>query len=228
MLSQHLVSKPVFDALFEDYAFTECNPVSQVMERTLKNLQDWGLEKETADLEAFYRDVRVCVEGLASAAAKQKIIAELYRRFFRLALADKAKRMGIVHTPTEAVDYVVRSVEDVLQAEFGASLSDEDVHIIDPFVGAGAFITRLLQSSLIRRNDLPRKYRAELHANDIMLLAYYIAAVNIEAAWHDLAEADEYEPFKGIVLADTFQSYEPDDPIDAVLFPRNNARMERQ
>ena len=228
MLSQHLVSRPVFDALFEDYAFIALNPVSRAMQDTLESLEERGLEKETAELDSFYRDVRVCVQGLTSAAARQGIIAELYQRFFQLALEDVAKRMGIVHTPVEVVDYVVRSVEDVLQQEFGASVSDEGVHVIDPFVGTGTFITRLLQSGLIKDADLQRKYEKELHANDIMLLAYYIAAVNIEAAYHDRAGADEYAPFEGIVLTDTFQSAEEGDPMDEALFPRNNARIERQ
>ena len=228
MLSQHLVSRPVFDALFEDYAFTALNPVSRAMQDTLESLEERGLEKETAELDSFYRDVRVCVQGLTSAAARQKIIAELYQRFFQLALEDVAKRMGIVHTPTEVVDYIVRSVEDVLQREFGVSVSDEGVHVIDPFVGTGTFITRLLQSGLIKDGDLRRKYEKELHANDIMLLAYYIAAVNIEAAYHDRADADEYAPFEGIVLTDTFQSAEEGDPMDEALFPRNNERIERQ
>ncbi len=228
MLSQHLVSRPVFDALFEDYAFTQLNPVSQAMQDTLDSLEERGLEKETADLDGFYRDVRVCVQGLTSASARQKIISELYQRFFQLALADVAKRMGIVHTPTEVVDYVVRSVEDVLQSEFGVSVSDEGVHVIDPFVGTGTFITRLLQIGLINDADLRRKYESEMHANDIMLLAYYIAAVNIEAAYHDRANADEYAPFEGIVLTDTFQSAEEGDPMDEALLPRNNARIERQ
>ena len=228
MLSQHLVSRPVFDALFEDYAFIALNPVSRAMQDTLESLEERGLEKETAELDSFYRDVRVCVQGLTSAAARQRIIAELYQRFFQLALEDVAKRMGIVHTPVEVVDYVVRSVEDVLQQEFGASVSDEGVHVIDPFVGTGTFITRLLQSGLIKDADLQRKYEQELHANDIMLLAYYIAAVNIEVAYHDRAGADEYSPFEGIVLTDTFQSAEEGDPMDQALFPRNNARIERQ
>ena len=118
MLSQHLITKPVFDALFEDYAFAQSNPVSQAMQTTLESLQERGLEKETEGLENFYRDVRVCVQGITDAASKQKIIAELYQRFFKLALPDTAARLGIVYTPVEVVDYIVRSVEDVLNREF--------------------------------------------------------------------------------------------------------------
>ena len=228
MLSQHLITKPVFDALFEDYAFAQSNPVSQAMQTTLESLQERGLEKETEGLENFYRDVRVCVQGITDAASKQKIIAELYQRFFKLALPETAARLGIVYTPVEVVDYIVRSVEDVLNREFGASVSDEGVHVLDPFVGTGTFITRLLRSGLIRPEDLNRKYERELHANDIMLLAYYVAAINIESTYHDLADSAEYRPFNGIVLTDTFQSYEEADPMDEFLFPRNNERIERQ
>ena len=228
MLSQHLITKPVFDALFEDYAFAQSNPVSQAMQTTLESLQERGLEKETEGLESFYRDVRICVQGITDAASKQKIIAELYQRFFKLALPETAARLGIVYTPVEVVDYIVRSVEDVLNREFDASASDEGVHVLDPFVGTGTFITRLLRSGLIRPEDLKRKYESELHANDIMLLAYYVAAINIESTYHDLADAAEYRPFNGIVLTDTFQSYEEADPMDEFLFPRNNERIERQ
>ena len=228
MLSQHLITKPVFDALFEDYTFAQSNPVSQAMQTTLESLQERGLEKETEGLESFYRDVRVCVQGITDAASKQKIIAELYQRFFKLALPDTAARLGIVYTPVEVVDYIIRSVEDVLNREFDVSVSDEGVHVLDPFVGTGTFITRLLRSGLIRPEDLKRKYESELHANDIMLLAYYVAAINIESTWHDLAEVEEYHPFNGIVLTDTFQSYEEGNSMDEFLFPRNNERIERQ
>ena len=228
MLSQHLVTKPVFDALFEDYTFAQSNPVSQAMESTLESLQERGLEKETEGLENFYRDVRVCVQGVTDAASKQRIIAELYQRFFRLALPETHKNLGIVYTPIEVVDYTLRSVEDVLEKEFGVSITNEGVHVIDPFVGTGTFMSRLLRSGLVKPEHLKRKYESELHANDIMLLAYYVAAVNIESTYHELVEAEEYNPFNGIVLTDTFQSYEEDDPMDEVLFPQNNDRIEHQ
>ena len=133
-----------------------------------------------------------------------------------------------MYTPVEVVDYIIRSVEDLLNEKFAASLSDEGVHVLDPFVGTGTFITRLMRSEIISPEDLPRKYDEELHANDIMLLAYYVAAINIESTYHDLVDVGEYIPFNGIVLTDTFQSYEEGDPMDEVLFPHNNKRIERQ
>ena len=232
MLSQHLVTKPVFDALFEDYAFAEHNPVSKSMQGMIDSLQERGLEKETVGLEDFYRDVRIRAEGVTTAAGKQQMIAELYERFFRHALPEDVFRsLGIAYTPIQVADYIIHSVEDVLNAEFASSLGDMGVHVIDPFVGTGTFLTRVLQSGYISEADLKRKYGQELHANDIMLLAYYIATINIESTYHELSSTGEYEPFNGIVLTDTFQDVETDNSLptlDDALFRPNNDRIERQ
>ena len=232
LLSQHLITRPVFDALFGGSDFTSHNPVSQVMQRMIGELEGQGLEAETRDLEDFYASVRRRVEGINSAEGRQRVAAELYDRFFQVAFPHDAERLGIVYTPVEIVDCIIRSVAELLREHFGASLGDEGVHILDPFTGTGTFIVRLLQSGLIGPDDLPRKYRWELHANEIMLLAYYIAAVNIENAYGDLLAAQQretaYEPFGGIVLTDTFQSSEAGDRRDTAMFPRNNARIERQ
>jgi predicted helicase len=227
MLAQHLITKPVFDALFEDYSFAENNPVSLVMEDMLDVLHDQNLEQEQQALNSFYESVRIRAEGIDNAEGKQQIITELYEKFFKIAFPRTADKLGIVYTPTEIVDWLLRSVEQVLQTEFGVSVSDEGVHVLDPFTGTGTFITRLLQSGLIRPEDLLRKYTSELHANEILLLAYYIAAINIEAAFHGLAGGN-YVPFGGIVLTDTFQIAESGDVMDEVVFPQNNARVAHQ
>lgn len=239
MLVQHLITKPVFDALFEDYAFSEHNPVSKVMDRMLTTLDGYNLESETEGLEEFYRSVRVRAEGISSAAGKQKIITELYERFFKLAFPRVAESLGIVYTPMEVVDFILRAVNDALQEHFDAKLSDEGVHVLDPFTGTGTFIVRLLQSGLIDPQDLLRKYTQELHANEILLMAYYIAAINIEATFHALQQdqardkgtnPDEvgYEPFGGIVLTDTFQMTEDGDTLDERMFTGNNDRVVEQ
>ncbi|MYE32367.1 MAG: DEAD/DEAH box helicase [Chloroflexi bacterium] len=232
MLSQHLITKPVFDALFGNSEFTSRNPVSQVMEGVLAELEDKGLESETAGLEGFYASVRRRAEGIDNAEGRQRVAIELYENFFRKAFPRDAERLGIVYTPVEIVDFIIRAVADLLREHFDASLGDEGVHILDPFTGTGTFIARLLQSRLIGPEGLRRKYRDELHANEIMLLAYYIAGVNIESAYREALNSAEldaaYEPFSGIVLTDTFQLSEEGDPMDEVFFPRNNARAERQ
>ncbi len=141
------------------------------------------------------------------------------------------EQLGIVYTPVEVVDFIIHSVNDVLKKEFGRSISDENVHILDPFTGTGTFITRLLQSGLIKQEDLKRKYANELHANEIVLLAYYIAAVNIENAYHDqIQETEEYQSFEGIVLTDTFQLGETDESekLFSEMFPKNSERVQAQ
>lgn len=227
MLAQHLITKPVFDALFEGYSFAEHNPVSQVMQGMLDALDRQNLQRETDALEKFYDSVRLRAEGIDNAEGKQKIITELYEKFFKIAFPRDAESLGIVYTPIQIVDFIIRSVESVLRTELGASISDPGVHILDPFTGTGTFIVRLLQSDFIRPEDLLRKYRHELHANEILLLAYYIAAINIEATYHDTSGTD-YVPFNGIVLTDTFQMTETGDTMDEVIFPQNNERVAHQ
>lgn len=227
MLSQHLITKPVFDALFEGYDFAEHNPVSKVMQSMVDTLDDQSLEAETARLDKFYASVRSRAEGIDNAEGKQWIITELYEKFFRLGFKRTTDALGIVYTPVQIVDFILRAANDALGTEFGLSLSDQNVHILDPFTGTGTFIVRLLQSGLIKEADLLRKYSSELHANEIMLLAYYIAAINIEATYHGIAGGD-YHPFDGIVLTDTFQISEDGDISDGDLFPQNNDRITAQ
>ncbi|MTH70098.1 N-6 DNA methylase [Agromyces bracchium] len=232
MLAQHLITRPVFEALFDTYRFSEHNPVAQVMQGMLDALAGSHLEKETEQLEGFYESVRVRAEGIATAAAKQTIVKELYEKFFRTAFAGTSDRLGIVYTPNEIVDFIIHSVDQTLRAEFGSTLSSEGVHVLDPFTGTGTFVVRLLQSGLISPADLTRKYLTELHANEIVLLAYYVAAVNIEETYHALlaehagSDAPDYAPFPGIVLTDTFQMNEDDDEFDSAgVFPENNERV---
>ncbi|MDR8017800.1 DEAD/DEAH box helicase [Ectopseudomonas guguanensis] len=226
MLAQHLVTKPVFDALFDEYSFASHNPMSKAMQGVLDALHEHHLAKEADTLEKFYASVRQRAAGIDNAQGKQKIIVELYDKFFRNAFPKMTERLGIVYTPVEVVDFILHSVNHLLQQEFGQTLGSKGVHIIDPFTGTGTFITRLIQSGLIKPEELPHKYKHEIHANELVLLAYYIAAINIEAAYHGEV-VDEYTPFEGICLTDTFQMYEKDDLVDALL-EDNSARRKRQ
>lgn len=226
MLAQHLITKPVFDALFEDYSFAQHNPMSLAMQGVLDVLQEHRLDKEADTLQRFYDSVKLRVEGIDSAAGKQKIVVELYDKFFTNAFPRLRDKLGIVYTPVEVVDFIIHSVAHILETEFGQSLGNEGVHIIDPFTGTGTFITRLLQSGLIAPEHLPHKYKHEIHANELVLLAYYIAAINIEAVYHGIV-GGQYLPFEGICLTDTFQMYEKEDLVDALLVD-NSARRKRQ
>lgn len=232
MLSQHIITRPVFEALFENYEFAKNNPVSKSMQRMLDLLDDEAkTEEEHEKLQKFYDYVRTTVGNIEDAAGRQRIIVELYDKFFKTASPKTVEKLGIVYTPVEVVDFIIRSVGYIIRKEFGRTLSDENVHILDPFTGTGTFITRLLQSGLISRDALERKYRSEIHANEIVLMAYYIASINIENVYHDLIGADtEYRSFDGICLTDTFQLGEDasEENLYSEQFPINSKRVIEQ
>ncbi len=137
-------------------------------------------EDDNAQLEKFFDSVRKRCKIAKTAEDRQKIILELYDKFFKTALPLTVERLGIVYTPVEVVDFILNSVNDVLQKNFGKTFSDKNIHILDGFTGTGTFITRLLQSGLIDKKNISYKFNNEIHSNEIILLAYYIAAVNIE------------------------------------------------
>lgn len=234
MLAQHLITKPVFDALFEGYEFVKNNPVSQTMQKMMDVLDRQQLDSEKEKLQKFYDSVKERASGIDNAEGKQKIILELYEKFFKTALPKEVEKLGIVYTPTECVDFIINSVEYLMNKEFGKSLSDHGVHIIDGFTGTGTFIVRLLQSGIIKKEDLLYKYTNDIHANEIVLLAYYIAAINIEETFHELTNNEIYIPFDGIVLTDTFQLYEDYNEnewtkkINDLALPENSERAKKQ
>ena len=229
MLAQHMITRPVFDALFKEYEFVNNNAVSRSMQDMLEVLESEGMEMDTAVLDKFYTSVRNNISNIDNLEAKQTIIKNLYEKFFKGAFPLTVEKLGIVYTPVECVDFIINSVEDILQSEFGISLTNENVHILDPFTGTGTFITRLLQSGIIKKEDMLRKYKNEIHCNEIVLLAYYIADVNIEAVYHDIMHPEHYEMYDGICLTDTFQLNEHgDNDIFSQLFPENSERLKKQ
>ncbi|MCT4657196.1 MAG: DEAD/DEAH box helicase family protein [Cohaesibacter sp.] len=234
MLAQHLITRPVFETLFQGHEFARDNPVSKAMEQVLGDLQQGDLETENARLEKFYDSVKMRADGIETAHGRQQLILKLYDTFFSKAFPKMQQQLGIVYTPVEVVDFIIHSVNDVLKDQFGQTLGSRGVHILDPFTGTGTFITRLLQSGLIKPEELEHKYRYEIHANEIVLLAYYIAAINIEAVYHDLSkdpvtgERKTYHPYEGICLTDTFQMYEQERDMVADLLPDNSERRTRQ
>ena len=227
MLAQHLITRPVFEALFEEHAFIDRNPVSAAMQEVLGAIDVAHVSREAGKLEGFYASVRRRAAGITDPKARQRLIVELYDKFFRGAFPLTTQKLGIVYTPVEIVDFIIHSVNEALQAEFGQTLGSKGVNIIDPFVGTGTFITRLLQSGLIAPQELERKYREEIHANEIVLLAYYIAAINIETVFHALSEREEYLPFGNICLTDTFGLHESADVLSYYMQDNTN-RRERQ
>ena len=227
MLAQHLITQPIFEAIFGKSGFVENNSVSKVMQSMVDILEEKFIDTDKKILEGFYADVRLRVEGIDNLEGKQRIITELYEKFFKFAFPRTAEKLGIVYTPIEIVDFIINSVQRVMEVEFSSSLSDQNVHIIDPFTGTGTFIARLLQSGHIQKKNLLRKYANEIHANEIILLAYYIAAVNIESVFGSMNNG-QYKAFDGLVLTDTFQMFESEDVMDDLVFLENSEKVTKQ
>lgn len=233
LLAQHLITKPVFEAMFPEGSFTQDNPVSVAMEKVIATFdENEAFAREREPLDAFYSRVTDRIRKLDSVHAKQQMLVTLYDKFFTKAFPLLADRMGIVFTPVEVVDYILRSADAAYFQHFGKHLSDEGVNILEPFAGTGTFLTRLMQTGLIRPEDLGRKYTQELFANEIVLLSYYIAAVNIEAVYRELCAEHGVEPaeggFAGISLTDTFAMDERDNQLAGGVFSENTARLEKQ
>lgn len=236
MLAQHLITEPIFDALFGDYDFVKNNVVSKSLNDIITTLKEFGFEKEQEQLKPFYESVKLRASGIDNAEGKQRLIVTLYDKFFSTGFKDTTEQLGIVFTPVEVVDFIVHSVDDALQKYFGKRLADKGVHILDPFTGTGTFITRTLQylkqqmdDGEITFDDILRKYLHELHANEIVLLSYYIAAINIEAVFDEVNGPDRgYQPFEGIVLTDTFESTERNNSFMDELLGQNNKRLKKQ
>lgn len=229
MLAQHMITRPVFDALFSEYEFVNNNAVSRSMQKMIELLEEQAFEKDTEGLEKFYQSVKTNVGDIDNLEGKQTIIKNLYEKFFKGAFPLTVEQLGIVYTPVECVDFIIHSVNDILKEEFNTSLTEKNVHILDPFTGTGTFITRLLQSGLIRKEDMERKYKEEIHCNEIVLLAYYIADVNIESVFHDITKRKEYLQYNGICLTDTFQLAEKKhNELFTEFFRDNSKRVEEQ
>lgn len=244
MIAQHIITIPVFEALFGDYEFAKSNPVSIAINTFLASLQGRRLDEASDEevLKDVYASVRRRAAMVRTDTARQQLIRDLYEKFFKVAFKATSDKMGVVYTPTEIIDYILRETDRVLRREFGCGLADEGVHILDPFAGTGSFMAHLIESDLIPDDKLGYKYRNELHSNEILLLAYYIMTVNIEHAYHsrmqreressslphDVDGAVAYEPFPGAVLTDTFQMTEGNDTLDVEVFTDNSERVLQQ
>lgn len=234
MLAQHLITKPLFDAMFPNQDFTAQNPVSQAMQAILDRLAtNQVFEKERKPLAKFYATMAEKITSIDNLAGKQEIMRTLYDRFFSKAFPAIKDRLGIVFTPVPVVDYILKSAEYAMKKHFGKSLGDSGVSIIDPFLGTGTFVSRLLQSEIIPPEQLEHKYLHEIFANEIVLLSYYIASINIEQVYHqiqaDRGQNQGYLEFPGITLTDTFQLREGEGQLAGIGdFQANLERVKRQ
>jgi len=235
MIAQQIITEPIFDALFDRHSFSQYHGMASSLGHIISYFDEYGLTNELASMERFYQSVRQNVSGIDNPAARQKVVIELYEKFFKTAFPKESESLGIAYTPIEIVDFILHSANHVLKTEFGCGIGDENVHVIDPFTGTGTFVNRLISNpDLIPDDRLVHKYAHEIHANEVLLMAYYIASVNIEMAYHarlcDMDADDGYTSFPGIVLTDTFQLYErkatrQDDIVDRFMIENNDRRI---
>ena len=224
MLIQHILTERIFRTVFNNSAFTRRNIIAREIENVVDELIRHAFSREEflKPLDRFYVAIEQAATLCRDFSQKQHFLNTFYEKFFQGFSEDVADTHGIVYTPQPIVDFMVKSVSHILETEFNRSLSDTGVHIIDPFVGTGNFIVRLMQD--IQGAALEEKYRHELHCNEVMLLPYYIASLNIEQEFFQRTQT--YLPFEGITLADTFELFE-DQQMQ--LFTRENTeRVERQ
>lgn len=226
MLAQHILTLPVFEALFAATNFPESNAVGKALQTIVEKLDASAVASETEGLEKFYINVRERIRLAKSDKSKQEVVRNLYDTFFKNAFPRMAERLGIVYTPIAVVDFILNSVQAALRKHFKANIGDKGVQILDPFSGTGTFLVRLIQSGLVSKDDLAYKFNNELHANEIVLLAYYIATINLETAYH--SQTGIYQTFNSMILVDTFQMTEENDLVDKVILPENTARAEHQ
>ena len=224
MLIQHLLTERIFRTVFNNPDFTRRNIIAREIEKVIEVLigQTYSRDAFLKELNPFYLAIEQAALLCKDFSQKQQFLNTVYEQFFQGFSVEVADTHGIVYTPQPIVDFMVKSVEHILETEFDRSLSDTGVHIIDPFVGTGNFIVRLMQD--IQATTLEEKYRHELHCNEILLLPYYIASLNIEQEYFQ--RTGTYLPFEGIALADTFELFE--DQQIALFTQENTERVEKQ
>ena len=224
MLSQHILTERTFRTVFNNPDFTRRNIIAREIENVIDVLTEEAFSRDEflAGLDAFYLAIEDAARLCQDFSQKQHFLNTVYEQFFQGFSVKDADRHGIVYTPQPIVDFMVKSVAQILKNEFGRTLSDEGVHIIDAFVGTGNFIVRLMRE--IDKTALEHKYRHELHCNEVLLLPYYIASMNIE---HEFYEATgRYVPFDKICLVDTFDLAEEQQL--SLLTRENTERAEKQ
>ncbi|GHS00902.1 helicase [Helicobacter pylori] len=205
MITSHIITKPIFDAIFGDNIK---NPISKALDKMVEKLSTLGLQGETKDLKNLYESVKTEAMHAKSQKSQQELIKNLYNTFFKVAFKKQSEKLGIVYTPIEVVDFILRATNGILKKHFNTDFNDKNITIFDPFTGTGSFIARLLskENGLISDEALKEKFLNHCFAFDIVLLAYYIALINITQAAQN--RDGSLKNFKNIALTDSLDFYE--------------------
>ena len=200
VIAQHMALSRIFDMLFQG-EFVSHNPVSETLSSVVEKLK---FEEELKVLEEFYREAQVEISRIDTSEARQNFIKKIYDNFFKGFAKKETEQLGIVYTPIEIIDFILNSVQHILKTEFKTEFEDRAVKVLDPFAGVGTFLSRLLASGMLGDN-IHEKYKYDLYANEIILLAYYVATVNIETTYSSMRQENKYVPFDGMNYTDTLR-----------------------
>ncbi|GAA9655749.1 DEAD/DEAH box helicase family protein [Helicobacter pylori] len=205
MIISHIITKPIFDAIFGDNIQ---NPIAKALDKMVEKLSTLGLQGETKDLKNLYESVKTEAMHAKSQKSQQELIKNLYNTFFKVAFRKQSEKLGIVYTPIEVVDFILRATNGILKKHFNTDFNDQSITIFDPFTGTGSFIARLLskENALISDEALKEKFQKNLFAFDIVLLSYYIALINITQAANN--RDSSLKNFKNIALTDSLDYLE--------------------
>jgi predicted helicase len=229
MLIQHLLTERIFRKLFNNSDFINRNIIAAEIEKVITALtcKSFNRDHFLGSLDYFYNALENAASTVSDFSEKQAFLNQIYEKFFQSFSQKTADTHGIVYTPQPIVNFMVKSVQEILQKEFNTSLADSDVKILDPFVGTGNFILRVMREiAQESKLSLPDKYAEDLHCNEVMLLPYYIACLNIEHEYYELT--GKYEPYQGICFVDTFELAESKIKQLSLFTPKNTERVQRQ
>ncbi len=226
MLIQHLLTERIFRKIFDVGDFMQRNNIAAEIEKvvTALTIRSFSRDQFLRELDRFYKAIEDAAGTIQEFSEKQKFLNTVYEQFFQGFAVERADTMGIVYTPQEIVEFILGSVEEILRTEFDRTLGDPGVHVIDPFVGTGNFMVNIIRR--LPKTRLEDKYRNELHCNEVMLLPYYVAAMNIEHTFWE--RIGRYEAFPGICLVDTFETAEKAQAEFGFFNPENTERVKRQ
>ncbi|HSH38719.1 MAG TPA: type ISP restriction/modification enzyme [Chthoniobacterales bacterium] len=226
MLIQHILTERIFRKIFDVGEFMQRNNIAAEIEKVVIALtsRSFSRDKFLKELDRFYVAIEDAADTIPDFSEKQKFLNTVYEQFFQGFAVTRADTLGIVYTPQAIVDFMLASVEEILKTEFGRALGDAGVHVIDPFVGTGNFMVNLIRR--LPKTQLEHKYRHELHCNEVMLLPYYVAAMNIEHTFYE--QIGRYEAFPGICLVDTFETAEKAQAEFGFFNVENTERVKRQ
>jgi predicted helicase len=226
MLIQHILTERIFRKIFDVGEFMQRNNIAAEIEKVVIALtsRSFSRDKFLKELDRFYVAIEDAAGTIPNFSEKQNFLNTVYEQFFQGFAVKRADTLGIVYTPQEIVDFMLASVEEILKTEFGRTLGDPGVHVIDPFVGTGNFMVNLIRR--LPKTRLEHKYRNELHCNEVMLLPYYVSAMNIEHTFWE--QIGRYEAFPGICLVDTFETAEKAQTEFGFFNPENSERVKRQ